>query len=632
MAKRPELAPKQRERSGGSTEVMHGLDPETLQLLLTETFQQSPSFLAVLVGPTYVFEMANEAYFQLVGHRELIGKPIREALPEVQKQGLIELLDHVLETGVPYVGKAIPATLTRIPSGEPETLYVDLAYQAITDETGARIGVLVHGNDVTAHVQANREVERLLKESRAAQEALEDANTQFEEQQAELESTNHQLQENAVELEAQAEELEVMTQDLAERMVEAEASSQRARFAGAVGEAITSGGALAAVMQRCCEAAVTHLDTAFARVWVLEPDEQMLVLTASAGLYTHLNGTHGRVPVGQFKIGQIAAERRPHLTNGVVGDPRVSDQEWATREGMVAFAGYPLLVGEELVGVMALFSRRELVAAVFEALETASTAISVAIANTKLLESERTTRLAAEAANRGKGEFLSMMSHELRTPLNAIGGFAQLLEMEVRGPLSALQHDYLNRIQRAAQHLQSIISEVLSYAHLDAGRVSYQLRDVAIEGIMDDAEMLVAAQVAEHGLTLVREYDASWTTGGPHRVHADSEKVRQILINLLSNATKFTPPGGRVVIGCSIAGMCIEILVSDTGRGIEAEDLAQVFEPFVQIDRMSIPVPQQGVGLGLAISRDFARGMAGDLIATSTPGTGSTFTLSLPLA
>ena len=632
MTKRPELAPKHRERNGGSTEVMHGLDPETRQLLLTETFQQSPSFLAVLLGPTYVFEMANDAYRQLVGHRELIGKPVLEALPEVQEQGFIELLDRVLESGVPFVGKAMPATLTRTPGGEPETLYVDLVYQAITDETGARIGVLAHGNDVTAHVQANREVERLLEESRAAQEALEDANTQLEEQQAELESTNHQLQENAVELEAQAEELEVTTQDLAERMVEAEAASHRARFAGAVGVAITSGGALAAVMQRCCEAAVTHLDAAFARVWVLEPDEQMLVLSASAGLYTHLNGPHGRVPVGQFKIGQIAAERRPHLTNSVVGDHRVSDQAWAAREGMVAFAGYPLLVGEELVGVMALFSKRELVAATFEALETASTAISVAIANTKLLESERAARLAAEAASRGKGEFLSMMSHELRTPLNAIGGFAQLLEMEVRGPLSALQHDYLNRIQRAGQHLQAIISEVLSYAHLDAGRVTYDMRDVVLDPILDDAEMLVAARVAERGLTLVREYDASWTTGGSHRVHADSEKVRQILINLLSNATKFTAPGGRIVISCAIAGKCVEIRVSDTGRGIEAEDLAQVFEPFVQIDRMSTPVPQQGVGLGLAISRDFARGMGGDLIATSTPGTGSTFTLSLPSA
>jgi len=628
MAKQPELAFNHHEGGGDSTDAMHVLDLETQRRLLAETFQQSPSFLAVLLGPTHVFEMANAAYVQLVGHRALIGKPLCEALPEAQEQGFIELLDRVLETGVPFVGKAMSTTLTRTAGGEPETLYVDLVYQAITDEAGARIGVVAHGNDVTAHVLANRDVERLLEESREAQDTLQDANTQLEEQQAELERTNHQLQENAVELEAQAEELEVTTQDLAERMMEAKSASRNAMFAGAVGEAIISGGTLPAVMQRCCEAAVAHLDAAFARIWVLEPENEMLVLTASAGLYTHVNGPHGRVPVGQFKIGQIAAERQPHLTNSVIGDPRVSDQEWAVREGMVAFAGYPLLVGEELVGVMAIFSMQEMVAATLGAMETATTAISVSIANIKLLESERAARVAAEAANRGKSEFLSMMSHELRTPLNAIGGFAQLLEMEVRGPMSALQHDYLNRIQRAGQHLQSIIAEVLNYAHLDTGRMSYDTRDVAVETIIDDAEMLVAGQIAEHGLTLARHHDASWA-GSLHHVHADGEKARQILINLLSNATKFTAPGGRIVLSFAVAGKCVEIRVSDTGRGIKAEDLAKVFEPFVQIDRMRTAVPQQGVGLGLAISRDFARGMGGDLIATSTLGKGSTFTLSL---
>ena len=610
---------------------MRGLDAETRLQLLTETFQQSPSFLAVLLGPTHVFQMANDAYVQFAGHRELIGNSVRGVFREEELEGLFEILDRVLETGVPFTGKAMPATLTRTPGGAPETLYVDLTYQVITENSGARVGVLVHGNDVTAHVNANREVERLLKGSRQAREALEDANTRLEEQQAELSSTNHQLQENAVELEAQAEELEVTTQDLGERMAEVEAASRRAQFAGAVGEAITSGGSLASIMQRCCEAAVAHLDAAFARVWVLEPVEQMLVLTASAGQYTHLDGPHGRVPVGQFKIGQIAAERLPHLTNAVVGDPRVSNQEWAAREGMIAFAGYPLLVGEELVGVMALFSKHELANATLDALETASTAIAVAIANTKLLASERAARQAAEAANRGKGEFLSMMSHELRTPLNAIGGFAQLLEMEVRGPMSELQHDYLNRIQRAGQHLQSIIGEVLNYAHLDAGRVRFVMREVVVEALLDDAEMLVAGQVAEHGLTLDREHDASWT-GGSHRVLADGEKARQVLINLLSNATKFTAPGGRIVIGCGIAGKCVEIRVADTGRGIEAENLVKVFEPFVQIDRMSTSMPEQGVGLGLAISRDLARGMGGDLTVSSTPGAGSTFTLILPFA
>ena len=186
-----------------------------------------------------------------------------------------------------------------------------------------------------------------------------------------------------------------------------------------------------------------------------------------------------------------------------------------------------------------------------------------------------------------------------------------------------------NGSHRVGKSLNSTLIACINYVDFDAGGVSCVMRYVVGETILDDAEMSVAAQVAEYGLTLAREHDATWT-GDSHRVHADGEKARQILINLLSNATKFTPPGGHIVLGCSIAGKCVEIRVSDTGRGIEAEDLAKVFEPFVQIDRMSTPRPQQGVGLGLAISRDLARGMGGDLTVSSTPGAGSTFTLILP--
>jgi PAS domain S-box-containing protein len=156
-----------------------------------------------------------------------------------------------------------------------------------------------------------------------------------------------------------------------------ERRARQAALGADVGVALAASGApLRRTLQRCAESVVRHLDAAFARVWTLNPDENVLELQASAGMYTHLDGPHGRVPVGQFKIGLIAEERRPHLTNSVVGDPRVGDQEWARREGMVSFAGYPLVVEDRLVGVLAMFARRPLPEDTLEALSSVANVIA----------------------------------------------------------------------------------------------------------------------------------------------------------------------------------------------------------------------------------------------------------------
>jgi PAS domain S-box-containing protein len=154
---------------------------------------------------------------------------------------------------------------------------------------------------------------------------------------------------------------------------------RQAALGADVGGALAEGGVLRQSLQRCCEAVVRHLDAAFARAWTLERGSDVLELQASAGMYTHTNGAHGRVPVGKFKIGLIAAEREPHLTNAVVGDPRVGDQEWAKRERMVAFAGYPLLVEDRLVGVLAMFSRAALPEDTLEALSSVANVIAQGI-------------------------------------------------------------------------------------------------------------------------------------------------------------------------------------------------------------------------------------------------------------
>jgi PAS domain S-box-containing protein len=188
-----------------------------------------------------------------------------------------------------------------------------------------------------------------------------------------------------------------------ERRQAEEALKERALLAvmeAEVGTALTRGGTLAEMLRLCSEAIVRQLDAAFARIWTLNEPEKMLELQASAGLYTHLNGPHGRVPVGKFKIGLIAEEREAHLTNQVVGDPRVGDQDWAKREGMIAFAGYPLLVEDRLVGVVALFARHPLTDTTLQALAAISNSIALGIerkqAERAIVESEEKFRQLAE--------------------------------------------------------------------------------------------------------------------------------------------------------------------------------------------------------------------------------------------
>ncbi len=236
-------------------------------------------------------------------------------------------------------------------------------------------------------------------------------------------------------------------------------------------------------------------------------------------------------------------------------------------------------------------------------------------------------RAEAEAANHAKSEFLATMSHELRTPLNAIGGFTQLIADGIYGPVEPRQTEALSRIKRAQELLLGLINAVLNFAKVQSGHVALDVADFDARAVLEDVRMLVLPQMHAKQLTFTIA-DAKNST---LVVHADREKVQQILLNLLSNAAKFTAPGGHVVVEWARAGDMTHVTVADTGIGIPADKLNLVFEPFVQLgsDRTTVG---QGTGLGLAISRELARSMHGDLTAHSTVGGGSTFTLSLPAA
>jgi PAS domain S-box-containing protein len=230
-------------------------------------------------------------------------------------------------------------------------------------------------------------------------------------------------------------------------------------------------------------------------------------------------------------------------------------------------------------------------------------------------------------ANKAKSDFLAAMSHELRTPLNAIGGYAQLMIDGIPTSASEGQLKYLGRIAKSQQHLLGLIEAVLLHAKVEAGKVTYQIADFKARDVLEVIDSLTAPQ--RHAKRL----DYECQRCDPTLVfRADQQKVVQILLNVLSNATKFTPADGRITVSTEIPAAGVGAFsVRDTGIGMSPDQLQIVFEPYVQFDS-HLAREHKGTGLGMPISRELARGMGGDLTASSEPGAGSTFTLSLPLA
>ena len=366
----------------------------------------------------------------------------------------------------------------------------------------------------------------------------------------------------------------------------------------------------------------------------------------------------------------------PLVIPDTAADPVYRDVPTVRTLGVAAYVGVPLIVGGQAVGALCTIDTRPrawtddevevLVELAASAQREMELRVAVAVArrataaaeqgreelerlNHQLQESaielemqaeelkstaaileERTE--AAEVANAAKSGFLSMMSHELRTPLNAIAGYAELLAMGVRGAVTSEQMEYLTRIQRAGRHLQLLISDILEHTHLNEGHLQFDIGDVRVADVIDEAAELLAPQFTEFAITFSRTSDRVAANAGPRLARADEKKLRQILINLLTNAIKFMSGAGSVSVTSETRDGCVLIRVADSGRGIPPDELTHIFEPFVQLDRGSSSTREQGVGLGLSISRQLARGMHGDLSVVSEVGVGSVFTVALPAA
>ena len=504
---------------------------------LRDVFSQAPAFMAVLKGPSHVFEFANEAYVHLVDHRDMIGKPIADALPEVVAQGFVDLLDRVLASGQAHVGRATPVRLERGAAGESSLRYLDFVYQPLIDARGNRVGIVVHGADVTDAVRARHEVERLWVESEQAR-----ANVQ--------------------------------------------ASEARYRFLA---------------------------DAIPVQVWTATPDGALDHVSDLTAKY------FGKTPAQLIGEGWLAVLHPEDVT--------ATTGRW--EQSLASGAPYE---AEYRLWSAAHASYRWHLARATAQRDDHGAIIRWFGTNTEIEEQKRAEselqRLTMEAleANRAKSDFLAAMSHELRTPLNAIGGYAQLIEMGLRGPVTDEQRVDLLKIQRSKTHLDGLVSDVLNFAKLGSGKIDFRVRPISVRQTVDAVIEMVAPQLVQKALKL-----EPYAAPNDGHILADADRTRQILLNLFANALKFTAPGGIITPDVCVEPGLVMISVRDTGIGIPTEQLDRIFEPFIQV-RRSVDSSDHGFGLGLAISRQLARAMGGDLTVRSEVGRGSTFTLTLPRA
>jgi len=330
---------------------------------------------------------------------------------------------------------------------------------------------------------------------------------------------------------------------------------------------------------------------------------------------------------GEGALGRMAITREPvqihDIRDGEHYQSRVREQ--LVRLGLRSLLVVPLLRDNHLLGGLSV-SRKvagEFDADVIQLLKTFATQSALAIQNARLFREIEVKSRQLETASQHKSEFLANMSHELRTPLNAIIGFSEVLSERLFGDMNDKQSEYVRDITESGRHLLSLINEILDLSKIEAGRMELDLADFDLATTVDSTLSLVRERAQRRGIALNSTVDAGVTT-----VNADERKVKQVLLNLLSNALKFTPEGGAINVRVHPNASDVEIAVKDTGVGIATEEQDSVFEEFRQVGSAAKKI--EGTGLGLAISRKFVELHGGSIGVTSQLGAGSTFAFTLP--
>jgi signal transduction histidine kinase len=569
-----------------------GTEP-SIQEALRRSVQQAPLPFAITHGAKHTLVYANSAFRRLAGvaHGDALGAPIATAFPATERRALSALLDRAFRDGVELLDERIDASSERA-SGWQCSVWPVIADDGRAEALGIEIREAKPPDDV---LELQRQV---------AEQMLLGA---------------------------------LRERGLAE---DAEAARRRAAFLAEAGrllaESVDQTSTLVALTKLAlptlgawCMVDILEAGGAIRRLGIYHPDPEKQKLAQELEARW--------VPEPDDPFGAPAMVRDPRtvaITEDIEGTlaatAHSAENLHILRQlGIGSLLTVPLVARKRLLGAITFVSAQR---GFWYAPEDVQLAEDLAARGALALDSAQVYDLSlvlqrsAETANRAKTAFLGAMSHELRTPLNAIGGYIDLLDMGLRGPVTERQHADFARVKANQEHLALLITEILNFARVGGGGVTYAVSDVNGCNALRRAIELIEPLIAQKGLVFDGiSGDASTVA------RADPEKVTQILVNLLSNAIKFTPPGGHISAHCGALDDTVTLGVSDTGMGIAKQKLEAVFEPFVQL-KEGLADRASGVGLGLAISRGLARAMDGDLTVESTEGQGTRFTLVLPRA
>ena len=399
---------------------------------------------------------------------------------------------------------------------------------------------------------------------------------------------------------------------------------------GEVGQAVSSTLDLETVLATIVSRAVQLAGMDGGSIWEYDEAREEFYVRATDRLPDELVEVLRATPIrkGEGALGRVAMTGEPVEIRDIEDESSYPSRlrEIRNRSGHRSVLAVPLLREDHLLGALAVSRTTpgEFAQEVIALLKTFATQSALAIQNARLYREIEVKSKELEAASRHKSEFLANMSHELRTPLNAIIGFSEVLSERMFGEINEKQAEYIGDILQSGQHLLTLINDILDLSKIEAGRMELELSDFDLGSTIENTLVLVRERAQRRGITLARTIDDRLGI-----IRADERKVKQVLLNLLSNALKFTPEGGRIDVQGAAHDGSAEISVTDTGVGIAPEDQETVFEEFRQVGTAYKKV--EGTGLGLAISRKFIELHGGKIWVTSKVGSGSTFSFTLPL-